>query len=208
MTVDTERNSGGSPTENEVLASRLMELEDREQIRNVLCRYCRALDRLDMELFRRVFWEDGGFGPGPVTSTARDFTEALLASMADKYAATHHQLGNVLIELAGSSASVETYATVYHRTLPTPDGNRKVLGGLWMTEGRIHEHAPHDFTAGVRYVDRFEKRRGEWRIGERTLIFDWTQVVASNSCGFGALGPGTIIGQRDQQDYSYNLRQR
>jgi hypothetical protein len=58
--------------------------------------------------------------------------------------ATSHMLGNIWIVLAGERARVETYMTAYHRA---------------------------GSSAG--YLDRMEKRGGEWRILGRAVVVDW-----------------------------------
>ena len=57
--------------------------------------------------------------------------------------------------LEGDTAKVETQVLSYHR----------------VDFGTDH----HDTIIGGRYLDRFEKRDGEWRIAERTMMYDWEQ---------------------------------
>jgi hypothetical protein len=33
-----------------------------------------------------------------------------------------------------------------------------------------------DMTLGARYVDRYERRDGQWKIARRTVVHDWTRV--------------------------------
>jgi len=56
-----------------------------------------------------------------------------------------------------------------------------------------------------RYLDRMEKRDGEWRIAHRTLIQDWKQIVEVRE---QALQPreGWVIGRRDGRDAMQEAR--
>jgi SnoaL-like domain len=63
-----------------------------------------------------------------------------------------HNICNVLIELDGDIARCESYVIVIVR-LPQDEGAMD-----WMHAGR--------------YVDRFERRNGEWRIAYRTVVYD------------------------------------
>ena len=58
--------------------------------------------------------------------------------------------------LEGDSARVETHVVSYHRV--------DYGGG-----------DEHDTCIGGRYLDRLEKRDGEWRIADRTMLYDWYQ---------------------------------
>jgi len=68
-------------------------------------------------------------------------------------------MSNILIRVDGDSARVETYWQVFHR------------------EAGQDGAADYDYIAGGRYLDRFERRNGEWRILTRVLIRDWYQVI-------------------------------
>src|SRR5690606_34766002 len=52
-------------------SSAIQEMLDRESIRNVVWRLCRAMDRADIELFRSCYhedaWDDHGYYKGPVS---------------------------------------------------------------------------------------------------------------------------------------------
>ena len=50
------------------------------------------------------------------------------------------------------------------------------------------------------YVDRFERREGEWRIADRTIVVEWNRVDEVDSPGFG---PGYTRGAQDHTDLVY-----
>jgi hypothetical protein len=89
-------------------------------------------------------------------------------------------MGNLLIEVDGDRARAETYAVVYHR-MKKDDGTGK--DDVW----------------GVRYVDRFERRDGAWRIAYRVVAQEWRRldpVPAGRIRDFG----GGLWGTRDGND--------
>ena len=44
---------------------------------------------------------------------------------------------------------------------------------------RASSGEPHlNLTTGFRYVDRFERRDGEWRIAHRVAVTDWSRLTA------------------------------
>ena len=60
-----------------------------------------------------------------------------------------HHITNVLIERDGNVAKVESYFIAFN---PMPDGGRAFVTG--------------------RYLDRFERRYGDWKIAERHVVLD------------------------------------
>jgi hypothetical protein len=64
-----------------------------------------------------------------------------------------HSICNEMIQVDGDVANSESYLIAYNR-----------IG----REGR-----DVDWIFGARFVDRFERRRGSWRIAHRTVVFDW-----------------------------------
>ncbi len=134
----------------------LRRLADKDAIRDVLYRYCRGIDRCDEALIRSVYHPGATDDHGAFSGPAEAFAAWVVPMLRRDFAATAHTLGNVLIELDGDAAHVETYFHAFHR-VARPDGDR-------------------DFRVGGRYVDRFERRAGEWKIAARTVVFDWTRV--------------------------------
>ena len=132
---------------SKVFATFLEELEARTAIEDCLNRFARAVDRQDWALARTLYHDDGfddhGFFKGP--------PDAFLAHIAKMHEVQQHSMHfntNVLIEFqAKDRAFVETYVLVLQRF-----ADRRV-------------------TASARYLDRFEKRNGEWRVAHRTLVF-------------------------------------
>ena len=163
----------------------LEELADREAIRECLARYCRGVDRLDADMVRSAYWPD-------VVDTHLDFKGNAEEFIAWSFAAmgsmdqTQHFLCNVIVNLDGDSADVESYFYGFHR-VNGPDGK-------------------FDIIAGGRYADRFEKREDEWRIAERMVITDWfRQFPDSADWSNGMLGMMIEPGGRFPNDDSYKL---
>jgi hypothetical protein len=129
------------------------ELADREAIRDVLARYARGIDRVDADLLRSTFWDDAVDDHGTFSGSARAFIDQLIPKL-NRAEALMHFLGNILIEIRGDVAAVETYLRAFHRQ-EFADGQR------------------YELIIGGRYVDRMEKRDDEWRIARRKVVYDW-----------------------------------
>jgi hypothetical protein len=166
---------------------RLMELLDREAIRDCLYRYCRGIDRADEATLRGSYWPDAFDQHGAYTGSVEGFIQmALTAFKAGPR--NFHQVANVLITFTGPTAAVvESYFTALQRA---PD-----------REGVVRQ-----FLLLGRYCDRFEKRQQEWRVAERTVVYDWVEEQPvpqeSESDRFGVRQP---IGSAFPADPIYAL---
>jgi hypothetical protein len=134
-------------------------------IHRVLCGYARGIDRMDFALVRSCYWPDGTDDHGGYCGGVDGFIEFLGAALS-RFERTNHFLGNLLIDvdLPAGVARAETYAVAYHR--------------MTMADGR-----QADMTAGLRYVDRFERRDDEWRIARRVCAYDWRRTDALDGDG-------------------------
>jgi hypothetical protein len=161
-------------------------LNSRAEITEVVLRYVRAIDRCDEELLRSCFHLDARHRHGSFDGASAAFCGHAMA-VCRAVEATHHQLGPVSIELAGETAFVETYFTSHHR-----------FGAVPPPGGQPHE----DRFMGGRYVDRFERREGVWKIAERQGINEWLRYEPSSDRGFWS-GPDGPRGRRDRDDPVY-----
>ena len=132
----------------------LKALLDREKIRDVIARLARGEDRRDAEAITAAYWPDSRTDYGVFEGSFDDYL-AWVVPGADAIKNTQHVLGQSVIELAGETALVETHVNSYHR-VDMGAGDRDTL-------------------IGGRYLDRMEKRGGEWRIAQRTMLYDWYQ---------------------------------
>lgn len=133
------------------------DLMAREQIRDVIYRYARGVDRRDFDLVRSCYHPGATDDHGPYKGGVDGFIPWLERQLA-RWSVTSHTMANVLIELHGDRARVETYAVAYHRTVP-------------------RENKPlQDVTAGVRYVDDMTNIDGSWAISRRVVVSDWVRV--------------------------------
>jgi hypothetical protein len=148
----------------------------------VLHRYCRGIDRLDLESVRSCYWPEATDSHGGFQGTRDEFV-AWVEKLLARFESTMHFLGNVSVDSAGDAAVAESYAIAFHRSAdPRPSLNAIV---------------------GVRYVDRFERRGGEWRIAKRVCVTEWSRV--DDAAGRLPLAPGHATGRRDRSDVLYEL---
>lgn len=162
----------------------LRRLTDRAEIHDVLMRYCRGVDRGDAELVRSAYhegsWDDHGYWTGP----GEEFGEFIVARLGEATLRTTHAVANELIELDGDSAHVETYVFAY----------------LWKAVGDGGDGGESlDLFAG-RYVDRFERRDGRWRIARRTVVHDWSCTPQVLPPALGLPVDAFVQGRRDHAD--------
>ncbi len=182
------------------------ELVDRQQISDVIHRYCRAADRLDIDLFKTVFWDDGVYEGGPADGPASAFIPALIGDVVrNMFVVSHHAVSNILIELDGDVAHAETYLVAYHLSHPTPESRAALIGRENAEAAGYADDQVIEFILGARYIDRFERRNGDWRIAKRKLVPEWNQVA--NYSGIlkgGQLDLLRLRGSRDLSDPLYS----
>lgn len=159
----------------------LEQLASRAQIHDILVRYTRGVDRLEFDLIRAGFHDDAWIDfpedvyQGPVQGFF-DFLEKELPS----FVRTRHNLGNILIELDGDLAFVESYLTADHEATS------------------LHKWDGAFVTLWARYIDRFERRDGVWKIAKRALLVDWMRRDASPAGWFKL--PEAQLGKRNGTD--------
>lgn len=182
----------------------LQSLIDKEDIRDVLLRYARAVDRLDVELFRTVFWEDGGFEDGIVEGPARDFAPTLIDAVGHMFAATQHFISNIRVELDGPDVAVtESYFLAFH-LVQGEESLKTILGARRVGELGVDPSRPCELYVGGRYFDRLVKRGASWRILKRRFVADWTSSGADSGLGReGFASLWKLWGSRNRSDPSY-----
>ena len=111
---------------------------------------------------------------GDGTAFARWVVETL-----PHFDATMHFVGSPLIRLEGDAAQVDTYCVAHHLTTTS------------------------DMVLGLRYVDRFERRSGTWRIARRVCAFDWSYTVTIDPDRTWPFADDFTVGARDRSDITY-----
>lgn len=158
-------------------------MNDQDEIRDCLTRYCRGMDRWDRELAKSAYHDDAvddhvGFA-GPVD----EFFDWAFGYHSGQVRHQHF-ISNISIDLDGDVAHTETY----YLFVGTP----------------IEEGAPLTVTGG-RYVDRFERRDGRWAIAARACLPEWMTELPSLMGSAAAMAfvaqTGTVA--RDTTDSSY-----
>lgn len=137
---------------------KLQELIDKQEISDVIQRYCRTLDWLDEKGQASCYWPDAAIDYGYFTGTAEEFLPVVMdteRSLARRW----HLLSPPLVRFhSASSASSESYGLFG--------------GGRLQDDGSI----AGDMIAG-RYLDEWEKRdydgSAQWRICARNYVVDW-----------------------------------
>lgn len=163
---------------DEETARFISDLADRQAITEVLIRYCRAVDRLDVELLTSVYHLDAIDDHGGWVGDAPTFVAQAKRFMTKHFEASQHRLSNISIELDGDIAYVESYVLATH-----------VLADNGIEVG------------GARYVDRFERRQSDWRISHRTVVMDY-YVTGDRGAPSAHLAAFTA-GRRDRTDPAY-----
>jgi len=136
---------------SEILA-RLEVVEDRQQIYDVLTRYCRALDRCDLALMKSVYWEDGYDNHGVFQGNAQDYAAFIIPEIQQWFEMTMHAICNVHIELDGHRAHVESYLISYCQVKADRGRIEGVFGPSYLREVVGEgEPLPQDFLYGGRY---------------------------------------------------------
>ncbi len=156
------------------------ELLAKQEITDLAGRYMRGLDRLDAALLRSTFWDDATTDYGFYEGGPDGFVTMAMNALKD-HLANHHMIGQVNIDVEGDVAFGEVYFQAFHRIVT--DGEERDL-----------------FISG-RYVDRYERREGEWRFAFRSEVNDWARNDPATDDYFDATPQSLRGGRLDDASY-------
>jgi hypothetical protein len=135
------------------MTDRLSALADHAEIETLLVRYCRALDRLDMDLLRGLFTPDAHVTLGSFHDGGVDGFVPVVQGFMGSMERTQHSLSNVLIELSGDEAASEAHVFAHHVDR-TGEG-------------------PFELIVGARYLSRARRTPEGWRLSAHSEVMDW-----------------------------------
>jgi hypothetical protein len=140
-------------------AHELRDATSRAAIREVQLRYAAGLDRRDFAMVGRCFTEDAQASyNGVALEPGVDAIVAYVRSVA-ALRSTMHSVTNVVADVDGESADVET-TTVAYLVRQDDAGAQTII------------------IRGLRYRDRMVRRDGTWLIGHRVHAPEWMYEVA------------------------------
>lgn len=171
----------------------LQRLLDKDEIRDLMARYCRGVDRADWDLVRSTYHSDAYDDHGDYKGSIDGFI-AFATSRTGGATQVMHFLGECLIEFAGRDVAVaETYFFTAH-TLG-PEAQRQY--------GASGKGGPVQLSHYGRYADRVERRDGVWRIAHRIVVFETTRFAIGE---VPRLKPDWASFARDKSDPIYRIR--
>jgi hypothetical protein len=160
----------------------VQDLLDKQAIHEVMVRYCRGLDRLDADLIASVYHADAVDDHGGRTFSGPDIGRGIVEwSRELKVVMGSHHMTNPTVRLDGDAAACESYYSGFMLERHD-DGTQRTLQMVG------------------RYLDRLERRNGEWRISARAVVPEMVQYLSSD-----ASGPHWHVDAAQDSDPSYAL---
>ena len=154
----------------------------RSEIEDCMKTYARGVDRRDWQSVAACFHPDATDHHGEFRGDPPAFIDWVSSRHAEVPFCMHYLL-NCLIEFGQSDvAAVETY--------------------FWAIQRRDMVNQGSDLEVFGRYIDRFEKRDGTWRVADRKVAYDSTRQAASSHHLREMVG---VLGRRDASDPIFDL---
>jgi hypothetical protein len=159
-------------------------LLDQIELRDLVMRYCRGIDRRDFALVRSCYHDDAIDDHGGMFTGSADDYVAWVAEALKGMECTIHAISNSLFAVDGDTAEGEHYSYNYHRTRP-PERQELVIHG--------------------RYLDRYERRNGVWKFSYRKIVFDHGSMKPVDETGFSIAGADAPHGCDTRDDPSFGF---
>lgn len=163
----------------------LEQLEDKQALRDLNAKYCRAADRGDEGLLASLWSRGAQVDHGGFAGPASEFVRVVTAPDATRER-TFHSISNEYFEIDGAKARGEIYVI----SVSTHDrGGKKT-----------------DELIGGRYLDEYEKSGGKWAIARRTFVHEWNMNFPTSAVwDEGLFGMIKLRGTRTKADPIYTL---
>jgi ketosteroid isomerase-like protein len=167
------------------LEGRIRRLEDRAELRELVARYCIAIDDRDIDAIARVFTADGRFRSRDGVMEARG-REAVLQQFRGRFAAlkaTNH---------------------IAHDQILTFGTDPNSAHGLVTSHAEVWRNG-QALIAALRYEDVYRREEGEWRFADRLLSFLYYLPVGEYAEGLGSRRRMRAYGDQRPADYPESL---
>lgn len=163
----------------------LNELVSRQQIQEVVTRYCRGIDRSDADIINSAYHADAQAVYQHFTAVGSEIGRKLidLVENVSPRRASMHTITNHLCHIDGNVARSETYFISW--SVSKSDSPTILI------------------QRGGRYLDELERRDGVWLIASRTVVWDWGCKTEMPPGGY--LEPTGLKGLRTREDESYKF---
>ena len=138
------------------LSAQLAALSDRNAVYEVVLDIASGVDRYDPALLADAIWADAHIdmgGAAPMTGAA--FAAALKPPRAPSKGRMH-VIGNHRIRVDGDRAECESYVISCQETAAQDGDETRLRAG--------------------RYLDRFERRDGTWKLSRRVFVDEWSRL--------------------------------
>ena len=174
--------SGDASSLDKGQIARLLHQLERQDILDCLIRFSRGMDRFDREVFLSAFHSDAVIAAGVFVGGPEDLYDWASDLHDQGQSATQHNLMNHSCDIDGDIAHTETY---------------------YLFAGRNRDET--NWVAGGRYIDRLERREGEWKIALRTNAIEWSGMVPTMDIPFADVPDVNLNGvsSRSKEDLSY-----
>lgn len=133
-------------------------------------RYADAIDACDLDRFLDVFTPDARLhiyhpdADEPFWNfSGHEEMRIIPGRMEDMFAQTMHVMTNHLVEVDGDRAKGTVLCTARHLT----------------------KDRENSMNVMIRYIDKYARQGGEWKIADRQIRFLWSEQHAAIDSGFG-----------------------
>lgn len=145
---------------NDVEIAAVRELLDHHAITTCIVRTTRGPDRFDWDTFTSAYHPDAEEDHGSFIGDF-DGVKAFIANAMLNFEGHQRYVSNFSIDIDGDEAHCESY---YMIVLRMADATRLMVNG-------------------GRYLDRLERRDGEWRIATRAVVSEWATTLDGTRVG-------------------------
>jgi hypothetical protein len=166
----------------EQLKQKVQYLMDRQAILDCVARHAHGHDRHDSDVIASTYWPDGIDEHGKVLNKGPEYAKWANETHAANFKLHTHNITTHLCEIDGDTAHAESYVIV--GLLNKDDKTAQYISG--------------------RYIDRLEKRNGEWKLLIRRSTVDVMVVGDASALASPVFKEmGYMRGTWDKNDLSY-----
>lgn len=177
----------------DVTVEDLRRLRDEAEIRRVMNRYARGVDRRDYDAIRGAYHPDafddhGGYKGG---------VDGLIDWIARRHAVIEqsmHYLAQTVIDfLSADVAVVETY----NITLQRYSSEARETIQAWVGDVDLRPDQRVRALMYARYADRFERRDGQWKVAHRTVVIEQVDAAVIDARAGAPISVEPVRGPED-----------